>query len=739
MKSFQLSRLILFAFLFHFAFPLFSQDKKLTNRDIWYSTKFTGSRVNIGESMQDGKHYSIQKRGKKGIEIAKYKYATGKKVDTIVTSKDLVPKGEKNPIRVNSYKYGPDEKKLLIATQTQRIYRRSSRSYYFIHDLETGETMPLADKEKGKQRLAESSPNGKKVGFVRKNNIFIKDLESGEEIQVTKDGKMNKVINGATDWVYEEEFAFTKGFYWSPKGSHIAYFKFNEDRVKEFQMPYYRDLYPEQYKFKYPKAGEKNSIVSVHMYNVKTQNSTPIDIGKDTNIYIPRIKWTRDNEKLCIMRMNRHQNHLEFLLTKGNETQKGKIPTKVMYEEKEDEYITITDDLYFMKNGEQFVWTNETDGYNHVYLYNMNGEKVRKLTKGEWDVASFEGVDEEGGYVYFVSAEVSPTDRNLYRVNLKGKKKEQLTPKKGQHSVKFSKGHEFFIDYYSNANTPRKITLNKANGELVEVLEDNQRLKDTLDNYKMSKKEFFSFKTEYGVKLNGWMIKPPDFDPNKEYPVYMNVYGGPGINTVNNSWGGRSFLWHQMLAQKGYIVVSVDNRGTGYRGEEFKKCTYKQLGKLETKDQIAASKYLGKKEYVDADRIGIQGWSYGGYMTLLCMTKGADHFKMGISIAPVTNWRFYDTIYTERFMRTPQENPEGYDDNSPINHVGKFDGELLLVHGAADDNVHFQNTMEFVDAMVKANKQFDLFAYPNRDHSIAGGTTRLHLFTKMTEFVEENL
>ena len=577
------------------------------------------------------------------------------------------------------------------------------------------------------------------VAFVKENNIFTIDLNSLEEIQVTHDGTMNQIINGATDWVYEEEFGFSKGFFWSPKGNRIAYYKFDESKVKEFQMAMYGDLYPDQYTFKYPKAGETNSEVDIYIYDTNDLVSKKVGVGTERNQYIPRIQWTKSNNELCVMRLNRLQNHLEFLLTDLSKKEPFEIGTKVIYEERTDTYIEINDNLIFLKDGVHFLWNSDQDGYNHIYMCNLKEGSKRQITTGEWDVIEFYGVSEDQGLIFFSSSQESAIEKHVYAKGLTNRTFKKLTDRKGTNDAVFSKGFKYFINYHSDANTPSYITLNNSKGREIRVLKDNTRLKNKLVNYDLSQKEFFTFKNRNGNDLNCWMIKPPNFDPTKKYPVYVNIYGGPGHNTVTDSWGGTSGMYHHLLSQKGYIVASVDPRGTMYRGKAFEHATYLQLGKLETEDFIDFGNYMVDQAYVDGERIGIQGWSYGGYMTSLCMTKGAEVYKMGIAVAPVTNWRYYDTIYTERFMRTPQENPNGYDDNSPINHVDKLKGKYFLIHGSADDNVHYQNSMEMINALVAANKQFDLFFYPDRNHGIYGGNTRLHLFNMMLEYTLNNL
>jgi len=699
--------------------------KEITLEKIFKQRTFSPSMVYGIKSMNDGEHYCTIKKG----NIEEFSYKTGDKVGTIVTSSKIVY--NEDTLRISSYNFSQDEKKIIFPTETEYIYRHSSKSNYFIWDIEK-ETLSALSKG-GKQRLATFSPDGTMVAFVRENNIFIKDLESGSETQVTEDGLFNNIIYGTADWVYEEEFAFTKAFAWSPDGSKISFYRFDESNVKEYFLTYYGELYPEEYKYKYPKAGEDNSIVEIFVYNLNSNKTTKMDIGAETDQYIPRIKWTKEDNTLGIFRLNRLQNKLELLL---NNAETG--DSKVVYTDENKYYITesIYSNMIFTDG--KFVITSEKDGYMHIYLYSTEGELIKQLTKGEWDVTDLIGFDSKKKLVYYISAEVSPLDRDLYSVNEKGKIN-KISQKTGSNSARFSKTYKYFINTYTNANTPPYITVNKSNGKEIRVLKDNAKLLETMKEYEYSKKGFFSFKTSESVELNGWKILPPDFDPSKKYPVLMYVYGGPGSQTVRNSWGRSTLFWFEMLAQKGIIVISVDNRGTGARGEEFKKMTYKELGKYETIDQIEAAKYLASLDYIDADHIGIFGWSYGGFMSTLCLTKGADVFSTAIAVAPVTNWRYYDNIYTERFMRTPQENPNGYDDNSPINHVDKMKGNYLLVHGGADDNVHPQNTWDLISALVAADKQFEMKVYPNKNHGIYGGNTTMHLYRRMTDFLLENL
>lgn len=705
----------------------FAQEgkKEITLEEIWKYYKFRREFVDGGKSMNDGEHYTLVEDN--GIQ--KFEYATGKKVEDLV----LPDMFGSNEVKIGSYGLSKDESKVVIGSDLEKIYRRSRKGNFYVLDLKTKDFQNLT--EKGKISHASLSPTENKVAYVWENNLYLKDLNTNKETAITTDGEWNKIINGMCDWVYEEEFEFTKAFDWSPDGKYIAYYRFDESQVKEFSMDYYRgQLYPEQYQFKYPKAGEKNSDVEVYIYSLETGKSIKVDIGDIQDQYIPRIKWMADPSKLCVFRMNRLQNRLELL-----EADAKTGSTVIFLTETSETYIEIHDNLRFLKDRKHFLWTSEMDGYRHIYLYNLNGRPAKQITEGNWDVTKCHGIDEEKGIIYYQSSEQGPQFRAEYSINIKGKNKKKLTENDGNNDAEYSKGFKYFINTFSSANSPGEIALYNSEGSRIRTLVDNKELKELMDDYSITPKEFFSFSTSEGVKLNGWMIKPADFDADKKYPVFVTIYGGPGSNTVVDEFGDFNYFWHEMLAQNGYIVVSIDNRGTGGRGRDFKNCTYQQLGKYETIDQIEAAKYLGTLGYIDATRIGIQGWSYGGYLSSLCITKGAEYFKAAIAVAPVTNWRFYDSIYTERFMRTPQENADGYDDNSPINHVDKLKGSYLLVHGTADDNVHFQNTTEMISALVAANKQFDLFVYPDKNHGIYGGNTRYHLYTKMTNFILENL
>lgn len=706
-------------------------SKEITLEDIYQKGTFSTKSVYGLRSMNDGKTYvSIEYDSiTKERFVAKNNYSDGKLAEKLFSEKELMYNDIQLEVGTN---FSDNESKVLIAYQSEPIYRRSSKAYYYVFDLDKREVKPISTKE-GKQQYANFSPDATKVAFMRDNDLYVTDLRTGNETRITHDGKYNEIINGGADWVYEEEFSFAKAFFWSPDSRKIAFYKFDESKVKEFSMMLYDSLYPTVYKFKYPKAGEKNSIVSIHIHDLSDTSTKTVDIGTEKDQYIPRIKWTQDPNTLLVLRMNRHQNQLEYLFANANTGD-----TKLILEEKDKYYIDINDDLTFLKDGKHFVLTSERNGYNHVYLYDTSGKLIRSITKGDWEVTSLYGIDEKSGTLYYQSTEGSPLERDIYAINISGNKKRKISTKPGTNSATFSADFSYYILNHSNVDTPPYITLNNTkNGKVERILEDNSLAKQTAISYGIQPREFFQFTTSENVDLNGYMIKPKNFDENVEYPVLMYVYGGPGSQEVANRWARN--VWFDYLAQEGYLIVCVDNRGTGFRGSEFKKMTYLQLGKYETIDQIEAAKWLDQQSYVDKDRIGLWGWSYGGYLASLAITKGADIFKSTIAVAPVTSWRYYDTIYTERYLRTPQENPEGYDDNSPINFVDQLEGNFLLVHGTSDDNVHFQNSVLFSEALIEAGKTFDQAYYPNKNHGISGKNTSIQLFTKLTNFILNNL
>ncbi len=712
--------------------PLHAQEgqKEIQLEDIWLYYRFVPAFPSAFNWMQDDRYYTVMDDN----EIIQYERKNEKAVKTILDANELKDPKTGDDIVVSAYVFSPDESKVLLKTKVESIYRRSSKEVCYVYDLKSKTLHLLHEGEK--ISLPTFSPDNQHIGYTHSNDLYFHSFDGDKRTRVTDDGKWNFIMNGHTDWVYEEEFAFTQAFFWSPDSRKIAYYRFDESHVREFSMAMYGQLYPEPYSFKYPKAGEDNAYVDLYIYHTDAGKKVKVDIGNEKDQYIPRAKWTQDAEKFAVMRMNRLQNQLDVLLVEA-----GTGNSEVILTEKESAYVDeVTNAKWkFLKNGTEFLWQSEADGHNHVYLYGMDGQVVRQITKGNWDVTGIEAVDEGNGILYYMSTEQSPLERHLYSITLEGKKKKQLTQEAGWHSVSFSSSNSVYMDSYSTVSKPGGAALFDNKGKEIDVLEDNARLEKTMESYALTTPEFFQFKTSEGVELEGWMMKPTDFDASKKYPVLQYVYGGPGSQTVKNQFGGFNYFWYQMLTQQGYIVVSVDGRGTGGRGEEFKKVTYGELGKYEVIDQIETAKYLGGLDYVDADRIGIWGWSYGGYMTSLALTKGNGIFKMGIAVAPVTSWRYYDTIYTERYLKTPQLNPGGYDDNSPIEFAKDLQGKYLLVHGTADDNVHYQNSLEWVDALVKANKQFDMAFYPNKNHGIYGGVTRFHLYRKMTDYIMANL
>ncbi len=697
-------------------------QKNISVEDL-FSGSFSTEGLQSLNSLNNGTEYLVLNyNADRTQSVDKYSYLTGEKVATLVSSSDI-----NLPIR--SYVLSDDEQQMMIVSQRIPIFRRSANSKVHVYDLKTKELTSVSDKL---VRSASFSPDGKKVGYVFENNIYYKNLESGSTVQVTDDGEVNKQINGVTDWVYEEEFALVQAYQWSPNSEQIAFISFNETEVPEFSMDVYgTELYQKPYVFKYPKAGEKNSVVALNLYDLKAKSRKEVDLNRDEEFYIARINYS-PNGKLSAQVLNRHQNVLDFYYVNPDGS------ASIAFTEKDDAYVDVTDDLTFLEDG-SFLWTSEKDNWRHIYLYDADGKEKNQITTGKWDVTSYYGYDPKSKRIYFQSTEEGSINRSIYSINLNGKNKKKLSAKIGSNRADFSKNFTYFINTYSSATTPPVYTLNRAkDGKQVREIVNNNKLTERLKDFKVSPKEFSTINVN-GNDLNMYMIKPLDFDQSKEYPVLMFQYSGPGSQQVSNSWYGRNDYWHSMLANDGYIIVCVDPRGTGFKGADFKKVTQNELGKYEVEDQIQAARQLGAMPYVDASRIGIWGWSYGGFMSSNCLLKGNEVFSTAIAVAPVTNWRFYDSIYTERYMTTPQENASGYDENSPINFVDQLKGKYLLIHGSADDNVHVQNTMRMIEALVQANKQFDWAIYPDKNHGINGGNTSTHLYTKMTNFIKENL
>ena len=697
--------------------------------------RFRAKTVNTPRSMNDGENFSIMPTSK---AVVKYNYKTGAVVDTIFSISRL----KKSPITsISGYEFSPDEAKLLVYTNVKYRYRRTFTADYYVYDIKRNELTSLS--EKGSQEVPLFSPDSRYIAFARENNLYMKKLDFNTEIAITKDGKFGNIINGTPDWVYEEEFEDTRYFEWSPDSKLLAFVKFDETKVPEYSFPLYIDntkekgeltSYPSTYKYKYPKAGENNSVVSVCVYDDYYKSIKTVKLGDDNDqdFYIPRIKWTNSPDQLAIFKLNRNQNRLDMLMTNPKS-----LLTKLCLREEDKYYVDYEniDHIRFSSDNLSFIGVSEKDGYRHVYLYGINGVVKAQLTKGKWDVTDVYGFDEKKQVLYYQSAEVSPMQRDVYAIDTKGKKT-RLTDGKGTHNASFNSTFTYFVDNASSAETPNIYTLRTNTGTAVKVLENNAAVAADFKSLNLPKKEFFEFTTSENVKLNGWMVKPLNFDPNKKYPVLQVQYSGPNSQQVLDSW---KIDWEYYLATKDYVVVCVDGRGTGARGAEFRKCTYQQLTLLETIDQVETAKYLAKQSYIDKDRIGIWGWSYGGTMTLFSMTTGENVFKAGIAVAPVTDFRLYDTAYAERYMRRPQENFKGYDQSSALLRASKLQGNLLIIHGSADDNVHAQNTMLFIDKLVAADKQFEMQFYTDKNHSILGKQTRRHLYTRMSEFLFRSL
>jgi len=706
---------------------IYAQDKEISLEEIYDGT-FSQERLQSLQSLNNGNEYVVLNRDSDAntSSIDVYSYKSGEKLRSLLSSSDL-----SEISGFQGFELSENEDKILLSTKMQQIYRRSSRGIYYIYDVADKSLTKLSDT---KVQEPTFSPDASKVAYVFENNIFTYDIASGEETQVTTDGEKNITINGVTDWVYEEEFAFVRAFDWNKAGTYLAYLKFDETEVPQFSMDMFgQDLYPSQQVFKYPKAGEKNSEVSLFIYELDTEESEKISLGDYEDFYIPRIKWTQDAEILSVQVLNRHQNDLDLIFVDAEENK-----AEVVMNETDEAYIDITNNLTFLQDN-SFIWTSEKDGWNHIYLYDEDGELENQVTKGDWEVTSYYGYDEKSKRIFYQSTENGSVNRDVYSIRINGKGKTRLTEKEGMNSADFSADYTYFINSFTSTKTPYEFTLHNAkNGKLVRKIKDNSALLEKEKAYNFSPKELSTIEVN-GNELNMWTIKPNDFDETKEYPLLMFQYSGPGSQSVSNSYFGTNDYWYQMLANEGYIIITVDGRGTGYKGADFKKVTQNELGKYEVEDQIAAAKKLAERDYIDEDRIGIWGWSYGGFMSSNAILKGNDTFSMAIAVAPVISWRFYDSIYTERYMTTPQENASGYDENSPINHVDKLEGDYLLIHGGGDDNVHLQNTMRMVEALVQANKQFDWAIYPDRNHGIYGGNTRLHLYTLMTNFIKEKL
>jgi dipeptidyl-peptidase-4 len=715
---------ILFTSLF--CYVLHAQ-KAITVDDFTIRNTFATRSVYGVNWMKDGKYYSSQD----GNKIVRVNVTTGQTEAILCDGDALTPN-----LSIQEYEFSSDEKKLLLLTEREGIYRRSFKAEYYLYDLTTNTLQRLSPN--GKQSYASFSPDATHVAFVRNNNLFYVNLSTMREIQVTDDGKFNHIINGSTDWVYEEEFGFAKAFYWSPDGKKLAYHRFDESNVRQYTMQKWNKgaLYPENYVFKYPKAGESNSVVEIWIYDLTSGKKVKADIGTETDMYIPRVTWTNNPSVLSIRRLNRLQNVLDIIHADANTG-----VSNVVLTEKNDKYVDIDycDDLYYLSDGKHFIYSSEQSGYKHLYLYTMEGKRVNQVTQGDWEVTEFLGADEKTKTIYYLSTEGGYLGRQFYSISFDGRKKNALTTLPGSHTINLSTDYQYYLDYFTSATQPLQVSLFQTKGNKpVKVLETNEALVKKAEEYGLVNKEFFTYPSADGVtQLDAAIMKPRDFDPTKKYPVMVFQYSGPRSPSVRQNYGPD--VWGQLLVQKGYLVVTLDTRGSGYRGEKFVKQTFREMGKLELEDLLAGGRYLASLPYVNGSRLGIYGWSYGGFMASLVMTKGAGVYKLGIAGAPVTNWRYYDNIYTERYMQLPKDNASGYDDNSPIKYAERLQGHFLLIHGTGDDNVHFQNSVALQDALINAGKQFRSFYYPDDPHGIRGAKRRHHLYTMMTEFILEKL
>lgn len=692
----------------------FAQDISL---DKIYSGYYRGKGIAGIASLKNGENYAvIEPQG-----IAKYSYKTTQKEGYIVEGK------------YQSYEFSNDESKILLLKESQPIYRHSFLGKFDVKDLATGKTIALNNGNAVQE--PRFSPDATKVAFIADNNLFYQDLETEKIMQITYDGKKNHILNGLADWVYEEEFGHARLYEWTKNSNAIVFIKSNESQVPEMNMPMYQgQLYPQDFRFKYPKAGEPNSVVSAHLYQLGNSEVQALDLGNFKKYYIPNVIQTAKNDEIILITSERTQNASDVL--KVN-TKTGKI-TKLFTETDEKWIETDHITMEFLADN-SFIWSSERDGNRHLYLYDGNGKLKKQITKGNWEVTDYYGYNPKTNEIFIQTNQTGSINKVVAKVNLANGKNTIISDKEGHNSANFSKNFHYFIETSSSAQKPHTFTLKDQQGKTVKELQNNQEMLSKLKADQWIAKEYFTIPNEAGDQMNAWILKPKNFDPNKKYPLFMFQYSGPGSQQVTNSWDGGNGLWFNHLVQQGYIVACVDGRGTGGKGTKYKKATYMNLGKYEIEDQIAAAKWLGKQSYIDKDRIGIFGWSFGGYMASLALTKGADVFKLGIAVAPVTNWRYYDTVYTERFMRTPQENPNGYDDNSPTTHAKLMKGKFLMIHGTADDNVHYQNAVEFAESLIQNKKQFQFMTYPDKNHGIYGGNTRQHLYQMMTDFIKENL
>ena len=705
---------------------LHAQQKALTVEDIFKSRQYALKSLSGVHWLPDGKAFLFTQKEEK--RIVKHEVETGEEISWLELE-DIVDPHTGKALKLFSYRLSKDGQKILFKTDAKRVWRRYDEARFLVYDLRKKQIKAVFN-DSTRVRHAKLSPDGQWVGFVFENNIYVQNLKDNTIRQITHDGSQ-VILNGKFDWVYEEEFGQSDGWRWSPDSRKIAFWRIDQSNEPTFSWTEFDGKYGSVRTIHYPKAGDANAIVKIGVYHLENEKTVWMDLGPQTDIYIPRILWTNDPQTLAIQRLNRLQNHLELLLA---DVADGR--TKVVLTDEDSCWVDVRNDLQFLKTRKQFLWTSERDGYRHIYLYDLNGRLIKQLTSGPWEVTRVLGVDEQKGSVYFTANKGNTIENHIFSIALDGSNMKQLDNESGTHRALFSPDWKYFIDTYSSAHQPPVQALKTANGKAVRTLLENKL--DIFEDVQLAFPEFLTFETSDGVSLNARLIKPVDFDPQKKYPVLIYGYGGPGSQLVRNAWG-RNILWYTLLTQKGYIIFTVDNRGTGGRGKAFKNLAYGDIGKYALKDHIEAAKFLAKLPYVDESRIGIWGWSGGGYLTLMCMTKGAEYFKAGIAVAPVADFRLYDTIWTERYMGLPQTNQAGYDSTSVLTYVDRYKGGLLIVHGASDDNVHMQNTMQVIKQLQLQGKQFRLMIYPGLNHSLQGPGAHYHLYKMMTDFIVENL
>lgn len=682
-----------------------------------YTGYYRGKSIAGIATLKDGENYAtIEKEG-----IVKYSYKNSEKLGVIVEG------------NFQSYEFSDDESKILLLKESQPIYRHSFLGKFEVKDLKSGKNISLNNGNFVQE--PRFSPDASKVAYIADNNLFFQDLNTGKIVQITNDGQKNSILNGLADWVYEEEFGHARQYEWTKNSDALVFVKSDESKVPVMHIPLYENqLYPSDWQYKYPKAGENNSVVSAHLYRLDSGNTIPINLKSFKNYYIPNVIQTAKPDEMILITSERIQNASDILKV---DTKTGSV--KKLFTETDSKWVDTDDVTMDFMEDDSFLWTSERDGYKHLYWYDKEGTLKKQVSKGNWDIVEYYGYDPKTKFIYAKTTQNGSINKVVSKIDLNSGKATVISNPEGSNSANFSKNFKYFIQTTSTVKSPATYTLKEGDGKILKVLENNEAQSKKLEQDHFITKEFLSIPNEAGDMMNAWIMKPKNMDPQKKYPLFMFQYSGPGSQQVNNAMDTGNGLWFSMLVQKGYIVACVDGRGTGYRGSKYKKVTYLNLGKYEIEDQIAAAKWFGNQSYIDKSRIGIFGWSFGGYMASLALTKGADVFKMGIAVAPVTNWRYYDSVYTERFLRTPQENPGGYDDNSPTTYAKLLKGKFLLIHGTADDNVHFQNSMEFSEALIQNKKQFDFMAYPDKNHGIYGGNTRPQLYEKMTRFILENL